>query len=641
MMNSRKLLDTRIAAIVTMALTCVFFTELPALAQQNFEQDLRYGGETSAAFAQLQKYLSKKDYRNAFPLVKVMAERGYPNYQNFLAKLYLEGNGTKQDPKKAFDWFTLAAKSSYKPAEFQLGKMYFSGTGVAQDYKIARRWLEVSAPEIGDAAILLGRIYSDGLGTDRDYSKAIDAFEMADAHGVDAKIIIGILYSRGGFGVEKNFSQAKKWLELSAAQKNALAQCALGFVYYEGGHGLKKDLEKAKQCIKAAKPVLMQKAAQGNPAALTWLGRISYLGLFQNRDFTYARRCFEQSGDSDSLYMLAVMQRKGQGGIKKDYKKAFDLFKRADAGGSFPAKVAIGEMYYMGQGVPKNLCTAKKWFDQAGRNDDPVARYYLGIMYANGECAKKDVRRAKMFFELAEPGLELAKATNEDCVGYLKHLSTDLQYLSSLPADLTKADAETTAAITASSSTGAGTRTASTTSAERVTNKTVATAGSGTAVAPAVTEVSPVAPVTAVAPVATSTTSISTPAIPAKVRDFIEISEALKSLMTEFFPRGKVTKTDKSVHLEFKAKILKLPGTNKLVTVPESDGIVGDITVVPGRYEGADILPLQTNETYYVSLQMAPYSQAKDCHLAAKLLFPPNTTVDFVNRYKQLLSSFQ
>lgn len=626
-MNHRKLLDSRLTSLIAIILTAMVLSPNRSLAQSNFEQDLMVGGQTSAGFAQLQKYLRKNDYRNAFPLVKVMAEAGYPNYQHYLGKMYLNGEGTPKNPKKAFEWFSAAAKKSYKPAEFQLGKMYFNGTGVPQDFKIARRWLEVSAPEVGEAGILLGRIYSDGLGTDRDYSKAIDAFEMADARGADAKIIIGILYSTGGYGVEKNFSQAKKWLELAAAQKNALAQCALGFVYYEGGHGLKQDLEKAKQCIKLAKPVLMQKAAAGNPAALTWLGRISYLGLFQNRDYTYARRCFEGSGDADSLYMLAVMQRKGQGGIKKDYKKALELFKRADAGGSFPAKVSIGEMYYMGQGAPKNLCTAKKWFDQAGRNDDPVARYYLGIMYANGECAKKDVRRAKMFFELAEPGLELAKATNEDCVGYLKHLSTDLQYLSSLPADLTRADAATKEAISASSSTGAGSRTPAATTPLSSTPGGSATTGSAAmATPPAAVE---------------GTAGGATTAAPKTVRDFPAVATALESLVVEYFPRTKVTKSKTSVHLEFKAKQLKVPGTEKLMAVPESDGIVCDITLVPGRYESPDLLPMQTNETYYVSLLMAPYSPSQDSHLLARILFPPNTSAELINRYKQLINSFQ
>jgi uncharacterized protein len=617
-MKYKKLLDSRIAQVGMTVLCAALLNQSPAIAD-NYEQDLMYGGQNSAAFAQLQKLLKKNDYRNAFPLVKVMADKGYPNYQCFLAKMYLNGQGTKRDPKKAFDWYTVAAKNSYKPAEYNLGKMYFNGTGVPQDFKFARRWLEVSAPEIGEAALLLGRIYSDGLGTERDYSKAIDAFEMADAKGVDAKIIIGILYSLGGFGVEKNFTQAKKWLELAAAQKNALAQCALGFVYYEGGHGLQKNLEKAKQCIKLAKPILVQKAAAGNPAALTWLGRISYLGLFQNRDYTQARRYFEASGDSDSLYMLAVMQRKGQGGIKKDYKKALELFKRADAGGNFPSKVAIGEMYYMGQGTPKNLCTAKKWFDQAGRNDDPVARYYLGIMYANGECAKKDVRRAKMFFELAAPGLELAKATNEDCVGYLKHLSTDLAYLASLPADQTAADAATTAAVNASSSIAM--------KASSVSSGSVSgTTGSGTKIEPAAPVDKPVI--------------VATP-LPAKPRDYQGVTEALQSLVNEFFPRGKVIKTEKGFHLEYKAKSLKLQGTEKQMLVPLSDGIVADITLVPGCYEGAAILPFQTNETYYVSLLMAPYSQAKDNHLLTKLLFPPNTSSEFVDRFKAVINSYQ
>lgn len=552
----------------------------------------------SAALGALQRYLVKGDYKSAFPLVKVMADKGFLSYQVYLAGMYMNGQGTGKDPKQAAEWYQVAAQRGSKEAQARLGRMYFNGEGVPKDYKQALKWLEATAGN-PKSALLLGRIYSDGLGTERNYARAIDAFKVADGRGTDTKIIIGILYSLGGFGVEKNFTQARKWLEASAAQKNALAQCALGFVYYEGGHGLEKDVEKAKQCIRVSKPILVKKAAEGNPAAQAWLGKINYLGLFQEKNYMVARKYFEASGDADSVYMLGVMQKKGQGGLKKDFKKAMELFQRADALGAFQAKVAIGELHYLGQG----FCEAKKWFEKAAKNNDPVARYYLGCMHANGECMKQDLVRAKMFFQLAGPGLELAKATNEDCVGYLKHLNTDLLHLATVPA-----------AAAASSS-------------QQTPDSTTADTGTADGAAQRPNDGS------------ASDTTAAAPPKPA--RDFKDVAGELESLVIEYYPRAKIARDDRSVHFEFKVKELKLPSTEKKILVPQAEGIVGDLAITPGRYAGPEYLPLQTNETYYVSLLMAPYSTPGDCHVLTRLFFPPNTSVDFVNRFKQVVNSFQ
>lgn len=594
-MHTKILPDARRSSlsITSLSVALLLSSSQVVRAEDDFDRLFEQSGEqrATAAFASLQNYLRKGNFRQAFPLVLVMAEKGYVNYQVYVAKMYARGQGTPKNPKKAFEWYSKAAQRGNKEAQSALGKMYFRGEGVPQDYRTARKWLEMGA-EDGEALVCLGRIYSDGLGTERDYNKAIEAFKRADARGTDTKIIIGILYSLGGFGVEKNFTQAKKWLELAANQKNALAQCALGFVYYEGGHGLQKDLDKAKQCITKAKPVLLQKAAAGNPAALTWLGRICYVGLFQSKDYLKARKYFEASGDAESLHLLGVMTKKGQGGYRKDFKKAMELFRRADAAGSFPAKVSIGELYYLGQGVPKNLCEAKKWFDQGSKNEDPVARFYLGRMYANGECTKPDLNRARAYFQLAKPALELALATNEDCAGYLKILNEDYESLASLP------------------------------STEQQTPF----------VAPAAE------------PVKLPETKPAEPAVtqpPVQPLDFKGVLSAVEEMVVEFYPRAKVVKTDKSFHFEYRVKSLKLPSTVKQITVPESEGIVGDLTLKPGKYSGSELLPFQTNETYYVSLLMAPYSEPSDSHLLTKVLFPPSTPTEFITRFKKTINRYQ
>ena len=574
-------------------LACALALQGSAIAADDLEDELQRSGErATAALASMQSYLQKGNFRAAFPLVRIMAEKGYPNYQLYLGKMYLLGQGTKVDAKKAAEWFSAAVKNGNKEAASWLGKLYFKGQGVPRDYKAARKYLDYG-PADGEAAVCLGRIYSDGLDTERDYNKAIEAFKLADAKGTDTKVIIGILYSLGGFGVEKNFTQAKKWLEMAANQKNALAQCALGFVYYEGGHGLQKNLDKAKQCIMKSKPILEKKAATGNPAALTWLGRISYIGMFQNRDYARARKYFEASGDADSLHQLGLMSKKGQGGLKKDFKKAMELFRRADAAGSYPAKVSIGELYYLGQGVPKNLCEAKKWFDQGSKNEDAIARYYLGRMYANGECTKVDMNRAAAYMQLAKPALELALATNEDCAGYLKTLNAEFPTLAAM----------------------------------------------GTTPPQPVSEPTPPIEVAKAPDVKQEVPAVQPP--PKNPLDFAGISKELESLVTEFYPRAKIVKTDKSFHFEYRVKSLMLPRSVKQIMVPESEGVLGDLTVTSGAYAGSELLPFQSNETYYVSLLMAPYSEPTESHLLTKLLFPPSTPADFVTRFKNIVSRFQ
>lgn len=178
------------------------------------------------AFGALHDYLRKGNFKAAFPLVLVLAEKGYPQYQVYLGKMYMKGQGTKPNLKLATQWITAAAKGGSREAQALLGRMYFEGNGVPQDMKAARTWLELSHDD-AESSFLLGRIYADGMDTEKDYSRAIDAFKRADALGKDCKNVIGILYSLGGFGVEKNFSQAKKWFELAGTQKNAFACCAL------------------------------------------------------------------------------------------------------------------------------------------------------------------------------------------------------------------------------------------------------------------------------------------------------------------------------------------------------------------------------------------------------------------------------
>ena len=48
--------------------------------------------------------------------------------------------------------------------------------------------------------------------------------------GVKAQFNLGLMY-RDGKGVAQDFTKARKWFELAAAQGDAEAQCSLGVMY--------------------------------------------------------------------------------------------------------------------------------------------------------------------------------------------------------------------------------------------------------------------------------------------------------------------------------------------------------------------------------------------------------------------------
>ena len=55
-----------------------------------------------------------------------------------------------------------------------------------------------------------------------------------------------------------------------------------------------------------------------------------------------------------------------------------------------------------GEGLPKNLKEARRYFTQAALQRDARALYNLGVMLAKGEGGEKDIPQALALFEKAE-----------------------------------------------------------------------------------------------------------------------------------------------------------------------------------------------------------------------------------------------
>ena len=74
-----------------------------------------------------------------------------------------------------------------------------------------------------------------------------------------------------------------------------------------------------------------------------------------------------------------------------------DLLEKANTGDAI-AQINVGWMYLKGEGVPKDLVEAVKWYTKSAEQGHADAQYNLGLMYHNGDIVPKDEVLARKWF---------------------------------------------------------------------------------------------------------------------------------------------------------------------------------------------------------------------------------------------------
>ena len=69
--------------------------------------------------------------------------------------------------------------------------------------------------------------------------------------------------------------------------------------------------------------------------------------------------------------------------------------------GNADAEAALADMYYRGEGRPKDLTEAARWLQRAAEQGNAAAQYNLGTMYANGEGVPRDASQAAKWYRAA------------------------------------------------------------------------------------------------------------------------------------------------------------------------------------------------------------------------------------------------
>jgi hypothetical protein len=113
------------------------------------------------------------DYKSAFTILSVLAERGDPAAQSNLSILYRDGLGVKADQAMAFRWSQAAANQGDPGAQYDIGDAFLEGKHVSKSLDRAIEWYKKSAEQgFSTAAYRLASIFYDGAQIPQDIRRA-------------------------------------------------------------------------------------------------------------------------------------------------------------------------------------------------------------------------------------------------------------------------------------------------------------------------------------------------------------------------------------------------------------------------------------------------------------------------------------
>lgn len=156
------------------------------LADEIRKQVLRdaESGDLRAQYSLGTMYCSAENYSEGIKWLKKSAVSGYPQSQNYLGFMYMNGQGVEQNHKESLKWFRMASDNGFRESQYCLGYMYNNGLGVKQDPIEAIKWYRKSAEQdYPIAQYNLGLMYYHGKGVRADLKKAINWLQKSADQG--------------------------------------------------------------------------------------------------------------------------------------------------------------------------------------------------------------------------------------------------------------------------------------------------------------------------------------------------------------------------------------------------------------------------------------------------------------------------
>ncbi len=180
----------------------------------------------SEAAVKVGDYYYPVDKQNAAHYYRIASDHGHSVGQEMLGHLYELGQGVPKDCKTAADLYQKAISQGDHVPEFWLGRLYEYGCNdFAANHSLAIRWLETASSrgEI-QAQYALGSGYYHGEnGFEKNYALAEPLLLAVVNNSQDFESLkgyaagdLGQMYLDGDGGIERDFSKAARWFEVSA-----------------------------------------------------------------------------------------------------------------------------------------------------------------------------------------------------------------------------------------------------------------------------------------------------------------------------------------------------------------------------------------------------------------------------------------
>jgi hypothetical protein len=339
----------------------------------------------------------------------------------------------------ASEWMRKAAEQDYAKAQYELAELYNYGKlGDDQRSNCIPWYLKAAANGSVEAQAEIGELprYYPNNPLLKSVNTVDALRQSAEKGNLDAQFQLAKRYQTGD-GVPQDPSEAFKWMQKAAehdGSKSSVvsdARCQLGLMY-EKGEGIMPDLTKAHDLFLSA----VQDCMYAGNSAMFSLGQMyeKGIGVAQNdhlaaefyagktRNYNYPDKYpngfIEYLGSgTEAIENLLHLWAQGRGfpddrdKAVPGYRKPEDLIaSRAGSITTAKAQYYVGEIYYQGKLVPKDVAKAADWFNKAATQGSPEAMNRIGEMWAAGMNGAPDPKEAaKWYHKAAAKGLAEAQ----------------------------------------------------------------------------------------------------------------------------------------------------------------------------------------------------------------------------------------
>jgi TPR repeat protein len=327
------------------------------------------------------------------------ADQGHVKAMFALAELYNGGKLGDDQRSNCIPWYLKAAALGNVDAQAEVGELatYYPNSELLKKVDVVANLQQSAENGNAEAQFQLAKRYQTGDGVPKDATQAFQWMQKAAQNGVEnseageAMYQLGLMYEKGD-GTAQDEAQAHTFF-LDAADLYAIPEVTYRVgQMYEKGDGVPQDDRKAAEYY----------ASEFHNPVDTNTPGIVHPEKYANGVINYAT---PSDAGVESLLNLWAAGR-GFPAVKDQqipgYKEPAALMQYF-AGFIKTAKTQyyVGEIYYQGKLVPKDIATAADWFTKAATQGSPEAMNRIGEMWATGLNGSPDPKEAANWYQKA------------------------------------------------------------------------------------------------------------------------------------------------------------------------------------------------------------------------------------------------